>query len=570
MVRVTDPEESITIDIDANGELRVDRAGKTILEPSPYGMPTPYGSFPEDFELEDVRTRKVDESYELTHGKQSNPRHRAVEKTLVFEGDGGTVDFQVRAAVDGIAYRYTLRGKQEQYLHPGDESGFRFPPGTVAWLSDYQANHEGHSRQVPITAVDGEYNLPGLFRVDDTWALVCEAGADGDWMAGRLVAMDDTSGVNIGFPESHPTSHIWADDPATTPWRVVVVGNLGTVVESTLTTDLVDGPRIDDNWFDPGRVAWSWWSSGSNDRTLEEQRAYVDYAAERGWEYTLVDAGWNDEWLPELVSYADDKGVNIELWSHFMDLNTESKRTERLSKWANWGVAGIKVDFMDSDDQGRLQFYEDLARDAAEYKLTVNFHGSAVPTGLRRRWPHLMTYEGVRGAEYYKWATNTPEHNVTLPFTRNVVGPMDYTPVTFSAERRTTSMGHELAQSVVYESGLQHYADSIETYESYPLAERVLEVVPAAWDETRFLRGHPGSEATFARRRDDDWFVGSITAGPNRSVEVPLSFLPEETTAVITTDDDDGTGLTEYEQMVSPDDSIRVSIADNGGFVVRL
>ncbi|ADB62734.1 Glycoside hydrolase 97 (plasmid) [Haloterrigena turkmenica DSM 5511] len=571
MVQLTDPDGTITIDVDPNGTLRVDRSGETVFEPSPYGLPTPYGSFPEEFELDDVRTRRIDESYELVHGKRSSPRHRAVEKTLSFEGDGGSVDLQVRAADDGIAYRYRLRGERDEYLHPGDESGFRFPPGAVAWLSDYQANHEGHSRQVPVTAVDGEYNLPGLFHVDDTWALVCEAGVDGDWMAGRLVGTrDDAPGVDIGFPESHPTSHVWADDPATTPWRVAIVGDLATVVESTLPTDLVDGPRIDGDWVEPGRVAWSWWASGSSVRSLEEEREYVDYAAERGWEYVLVDAGWDDEWLPDLVAYANDAGVDVELWSHFIDLNTESKREERLSRWAEWGVAGIKVDFMDSDDQGRMQFYDDLARAAAEHELTVNYHGSAVPTGLRRRWPHVMTYEGVRGAEYYKWTTNTPEHNATLPFTRNVVGPMDYTPVTFSAERRATSAGHELALSVVYESGLQHYADGIESYETYPIAERVLESVPAAWDETRFLRGRPGSEATFARRKGDGWFVGSITAGPAESIEVPLSFLDGETTAVVATDADEGDGLEEYERAVSPDESLRVSVAENGGFVVRL
>lgn len=147
---------------------------------------------------------------------------------------------------------------------------------------------------------------------------------------------------------------------------------------------------------------------------------------------------------------------------------------------------------------------------------------------------------------------------------------MDYTPVTFSADRRTTSLGHELGQSVVYESALQHFADSIDTYADYPLAEAVLEAVPAAWDETRFLRGHPGSEATFARRRGEGWFVGCITAGPDRTVEVPLDFLDEARTATVTTDADDGESLTEYEKAVAPSETLTVPIPANGGFVVRL
>lgn len=571
MVYITGPNGDIAAEVDPAGTIAVERVGDLVLEPSPFGLPTPYGPFPSAFELEHTETREVDETYELPHGKTAEYHHRAVEATLSFATDDGTVELQVCVADDGIAYRYYLEGDRDQYLLSGDESGFRFPSSAVAWLSEYQDNHEGHSQQVPVTALNGEYNLPGLFRVGDTWTLVCEAGADGSWMAGRLAAAEgDATGVDIAFPKASPTSHAWARDSATTPWRVAIVGDLSTVVESTLTTDLLEGPWIDPSWVEPGRVAWSWWSESDRQSDFDRQREYVDYAAERGWEYVLIDLGWDEEWLPELIEYADGRGVGIEAWSHFLDLNTESKRAERLSMWADLGVAGIKVDFMDSDDQGRMAFYEELAADAAEHELTVNFHGSAVPTGLRRRWPHVMTYEGVRGAEYYKWTTNTPEHNTVLPFTRNVVGPMDYTPVTFSADRSTTSAGHELGQSVVYESALQHYADSIDTYVDYPLAETVLEAVPSAWDETRFLRGHPGSEATFARRRGGDWFVGSITAGPDRTVEVPLSFLDGETTVTVTTDAKDGSALTEFEEHVTPDDTLSVPIAKNGGFVARL
>lgn len=570
MVRVTDPTGDIAVEIDPSGTIAVDRGGETVFEPSPFGIETPYGQFPPEFELTGQERQEVDETYDLAHGKHAVAAHRATETTLTFETDDGAVDLQLRAAEDGIAYRYRLSGEHDQYLLPGDDSGFRFPAEAIAWVSEYQANHEGHSRQVPVTAMEGEYNLPGLFRVGETWTLLCEAGVDGTWMAGRLVDADDHPlGVDFGFPKSHPRSHIWGHDPVTSPWRVAIVGDLDTVVESTLPTDLVDGPAFDPEWVEPGRVAWSWWSSGEPVRSLDEEREYVDYAAERGWEYVLVDVGWGEDWVPELVEYANERGVDVELWANHVDLNTEQKREERLSTWADWGVAGVKVDFMDSDDQSRMQFYEDIAAATAEHELLLNFHGSAVPTGLRRRWPHIMTYEGVRGAEYYKWTTNTPEHNAMLPFTRNVVGPMDYTPVTFSAERRTTSVGHELGMAVVYESGLQHFADGVDTYAAYPRAEAVLDAVPAAWDETVFLSGHPGSEATIARRRGEQWFLGSITAGPARTVDVPLQFLDGETAVVVTTDDETGNGLTEYETTAAPEETLSVTVAENGGFVAR-
>lgn len=570
MVQITSPNGDLVVEVDPDGTIAVECSGTTVLEPSPFGLPSPYGYFPDDYELSEEETESIDETYELAHGKAAEPRHRATETTLTFEDDGGAVDFQVRVADDGVAYRYHLYGDHDQYLSGGDDSGFRFPAGTSAYVSDYQANHEGHSRQVPVTTLDGEYNLPGLFRTGDTWALIGEANVDGNWMAGRLVDADDhPSGVDISFPKSSPQSHLWGHDPLTSPWRIAIIGDLDTVVESTLPTDVLEGPEFDAEWVEPGRVAWTWWSAGSPVRDDELLKEYVEYAADRGWEYVLVDVGWDEAWLSDLVEYAHERDVKIEVWANHIDLNTESKREQRLGQWGEWGVDAIKVDFMDSDDQGRMQFYTDLATDAAEYELIVNFHGSAVPTGLRRRFPNIMTYEGVRGAEYYKWDTNTPEHNTILPFTRNVVGAMDYTPVTFSADRRTTSVGHELGLSVVYESGLQHYADSIESYAEYPLAEDVLEDVPAAWDETRFLGGHPGTEATIARRRGEAWFVGSITAGPARTVDVDLSFLDEPTTATVTTDADGGEAFQSYQQDVDPDGTLSIPVAENGGFVVR-
>ena len=575
MVTITDPTGGLTAEVDPDGTISLNHDGTRVLDPSPYGIRTPYGQFPDDFALREQSQAEIDETYELSHGKESSPHHLATETTLTFAGDGGTVDLQIRVATDGVAYRYHIEGDHDQYLLPGDESGFRFPDGAVAWVSEYQANHEGHSCQSPVTALEGEYNLPGLFRVGESWALIAEAGVDGTWMAGRLAPADDHPvGVDIAFPEASPTSHVWGHDPVTSPWRVAIVGDLATVVESTLPTDLIEGPAFDPEWVEPGRVAWSWWSSGSQVRDFETLKDYVDYAEERGWEYALVDAGWDEAWLPDLVDYADERGVGIEVWANFIDLNTESKREQRLSQWNEWGVDGIKVDFMDSDDQGRMQFYTDLAADAAEYELTVNFHGSAVPTGLRRRYPNILTYEGVRGAEYYKWDTNTPEHNAILPFTRNVVGPMDYTPVTFSAGDppnagpRETTDGHELALSVVFESGLQHFADNPDAYGEYPNAEALLGAVPAAWDETRFVGGRPDTRATIARRSGEEWFLGTVVTGGG-PVEVPLPFLPEYTEYDVDVTSDGDDGLTTEEMTVTREGSITVDVPDNGGFTAH-
>jgi hypothetical protein len=353
------------------------------------------------------------------------------------------------------------------------------------------------------------------------------------------------------------------------------VGSLATIVESDLVDDLArPAAEVDWDWVRPGRVAWSWWSDSASPASLERQRDYVDFAARAGWEYVLVDEGWSPGWVPELVAYAAERGVGVLLWSRWDALRTAEQRRTAFSSWRAWGVAGVKVDFMHSDSPGRLAWYRALARDAAAQRLVVDFHGSTAPRGLSRTFPNVLTMEAVQGAESYKSdmpLPATPAHNATLPFTRNAIGPMDYTPVTFSAVRRKTSAAHELALSVVFASGLQHFADSPESYAALPLAEWWLREVPAAWDETRLLDGYPGVAATIARRAGASWFVGGVRAGAGGQVDLPLGFLPpgRTYTAWVIGDAPAG-GLAARRTRVSARDTLRLATGVDGGFVVRL
>ncbi len=519
---------------------------------------------------------RVEESYEMKRGKARERGHEGVQTTATFTHPdaGGDVLVDLRVTGEGVAFRYRVTGEGRD-LTTGDGTTLRVPRDAVTWLVPFDRAHEASARQQPVVEADGEYCPPGLFEVDGTWCLLGEAGADGSYGASRLVA-DDRS-----FTFSLPGTRLNARYPLATPWRFALVGDLSTVVESTVATDLVGEAAVDDDWVEPGRVAWSWWSESDSPDDFDRQREYVEYAAERGWEYVLVDDGWQrrESEVPDLAAFAAERDVDLFLWAHWTDLDTESKRAERLSTWREWGVAGVKVDFMDHDDQGRLAFYDRLAADAADHELLVNFHGSVVPSGLQRRYPNVMTYEGVMGAEYYNWSTLSPEHNCTLPFTRNVVGPMDYTPVTFSADSRHTTAGHELALSVVYESALQHFADSVDEYAARPAAESFLETVPAAWEATRFVGGHPGVEATVARRarddhgdghdRDGEWFLGTITAGPQRVVTADCAFLPDgEWTAHVVRDDGQD-GLEREAWTVTNREALDVVVPANGGFVAR-
>ncbi|MEZ0291849.1 MAG: glycoside hydrolase family 97 catalytic domain-containing protein, partial [Solirubrobacteraceae bacterium] len=358
-----------------------------------------------------------------------------------------------------------------------------------------------------------------------------------------------------------------------TPWRVAVVGSPATIAGSDLVDDLAaPAAGVDWSWVRPGRVAWSWWADSGSPASLAAQEAHVDFAARQGWEYVLADEGWDPAWMPALVEYARARGVGVLLWSRWDALRTPAQRDALLSQWADWGVAGVKLDFMESDSPARMAWYRAVARAAAERRMVVDFHGSTAPRGLERTWPNVLTSEAVRGAEGYKGTTPpTPAQNTVLPFTRNAIGAMDFTPVTFSAPGRATSAGHELALSVVFASGLQHFADSPAAYAARPLAAGWLAEVPAAWDDTRLIAGRPGVAATLARRSGDRWYVGSIHAGAAGTQQVPLSFLdPGRAYVAEIVADAAGDALAGSSQAVRTASTLAVPYARDGGFVVRI
>ena len=275
--------------------------------------------------------------------------------------------------------------------------------------------------------------------------------------------------------------------------------------------------------------------------------------------------------MPELVAYGAARGVRVLLWADWADLATTTARAQVLDRMAAWGVAGVKLDYLESDRPSRIGFMAGVARAAAHRRLLVSFHGVTVPRGLERTWPNVLTYEGVLGAEHAKPGTPIdPAHDVDLVFTRNAIGPMDYTPAALSARGQTSTMAHRLAQAIAFESGLQSYADTPASYEAHPAALALLAAAPAAWDDTRLLAGEPGRFATVARRAGDAWFVGGLSATAARTEAVPLGFLGAGAyTATVITDDGAG-GLATSTREVTAGDVLEVPVAADGGFTVEL
>jgi alpha-glucosidase len=402
--------------------------------------------------------------------------------------------------------------------------------------------------------------------------------------------------------------------PHESPWRVLMLGDApGRLVESTLLLNLNPPSAVGDpSWIKPGKAAWDWWSGqvaegvanpGMNDATMKH---YIDFASEMGLEYMLVDAGWytkKPSWgenadtqaditksipeidLPGLVRYARERRVGIILWLHWIPARDQMDRAfpfyERL------GVRGVKVDFMDRDDQEMVGFYHRILRKAAEHHLLVDLHGAYKPTGLVRTYPNYMTQEGVLGAEYNKWSERvTATHNVTLPFTRMLVGPMDYTPGGFRNVTRAafkpqdklplvmTTRAHQLAMYVVYDSPLQMVADHPGAYRGQPGAD-FLRVVPTSWDETRVIDGGIGEFILVARRRGREWFVGGMTNEAARTLRLPLGFLGAGEYELTEYADGADAGADPKQVAVSArrvraGEILSVRLAPSGGYAARL
>ncbi|MBN6040643.1 glycoside hydrolase family 97 catalytic domain-containing protein [Amycolatopsis sp. 195334CR] len=539
------------------GELKLSaaRAGRTVLAPAPLGLRTEGADLSRDLRVLGHQQRILAERYTMTTGKRHERAVRARETRFQLAAGDARFDLLVRVSDDGLAYRYLL---PEQAVVTGEASAYRLDPAATAWLLPYNSYYE--NQRVETTAAGaaaGEFGHPSLFRTGEDFALLTESDVDGSYSGSRLVHQ-------AGSPE-YAVKLADARVPASrTPWRTAIIGDLATVTESTLVDDLAAPSRIaDTSWIRPGKSAWSWLSEHQSPRDFERQKVYVDFAARNGWPYVLVDEGWSEDWVPELTRYARARGVEVLLWFHWQTLDTPEKRAEILPKVKAWGVKGVKVDFMESDTQARYQWYDAILADTAALELMINFHGSTIPHGLARTWPHLMTMEAIHGQEQLPQPANNPVH----PFTRNVVGSMDFTPVALEVGPRTSSVGHEVALPVLYESAWQHFADKPEAYDRHPNALRFLNQVPTVWDETRYLGGYPGDEAALARRDGDRWFVGAITVGPARRVSTPLTFLGAGDWLVETVRDVPGSVDVQREsRVVRSADTLAYDVPSNGGF----
>jgi hypothetical protein len=567
------PTATVALDTTGKLTLAVRRGGTQVLLPSALGIRTSAADLGTGLTFTGRTDVHVTGGYATLTGRRRQHTTDANQTTLSFsKGSGSRLDLVVRVSTDGLGYRYVVRQSGTVNV-TGEASEYAVPTSARAVLLPYDDGRNDYENVHVHTTVGQAaaiaYGYPSLFQVGDTWLLVTESDLNGTYGGTRLTLNGTTHRFRVTLPDTRESSA----SPLSTPWRTLILGDLATVTESDLVTDLASPAKVaDTSWIKPGRAAWSWWSNGASAGSLAAQEQYTDFAARMGWEYVLVDAGWSASWIPTLVTYARARHVGVWIWSRQPDLDTPTKIESSFATWKSWGVVGLKLDHIRSEQQVRMKWYDQVLAASAAHHLMLDFHGSTIPRGIERTWPQVMTMEGVDGAEHiHNKPGRSPfpaNYYTSLPFTRNLAGSMDYTPVTFSALRRNSDAA-ELAQSVVYESGLENFADSIASYDAHPVAERFLRQVPNVWDETRLVAGDPDALAVLARRSGTNWYIGGITAGPAQTVSTPLTFLGSGSWLADIYADGAG-GIGERTQAVTNGTTLAIPVTTNGGYVIRL
>lgn len=560
--------------------------------------------------------RSIEESYEMVRGKRRECHNRANQVTLAFRNPAGqALEIDLRAYDDGAAFRYRVPGNGDMVRKlDAEATGFALPADAKLWIapsdkpSTYSPAYETYyENEIPVGTASPTgkgWSFPVLFRAGDSqhWGLITEANLGANFCGTRLSSTAPAGVYRIALPdpdEGHGTGSVNPVSilPWEMPWRVIILGNsLANIVESTLVTDVSTPSQVKDTaWIRPGRVAWSWWSDPPSPQDGAKQKKFVDLAVAMGWEYVLVDANWDimdNGNIHDVIRYAQSKGIGVLLWYNSggpHNVVTEKPRgtleAPELRRFEfdllrKWGVKGVKVDFFQSDKQNVIGLYLDLLRDAAAAGILVDFHGCTLPRGWSRTWPNLMSMEAVRGEECYifdpQYPERAPVQNTILPFTRNTVGPMDYTPVGFSDNRypHRTTWAHELALSVLFETGLLHFTDKAEAYLTLPDApKQFLKNVPVTWDDTRFVAGYPGQFAILARRKGEVWYLAGVNASQDaRETRIKLgAWLGSGRYAMERIGDGaDARSFSTDTQQVAAGQEFAVNLRPFGGFVATL
>jgi alpha-glucosidase len=629
--RITSPNEAVELVItssQAGGpassslKYRISYRGQPVIVDSTLGLEIEGQPLSGQWKQVGVKANEGDETYQVPAGKSNPIRNRYRSMHIDYVEDGGPgrmLLIEARAYDDGVAFRYLL--PEQRDLHEirvtRERTEFRFAKDAMTYplvLRNYTTSYEDEYQRRALSGLHPEWliGLPFLAELPGVaWVALAEAHIEN--YAGMYLghgASPFALEARLAPRPDNPKAAATGRTPFQTPWRVVMLGREpGRLIESNILLNLNPPSAIaDTSWIKPGKTSWNWWSGnyaesvsfrpGMNTATIKH---YIDFSFEARFPYMLIDAGWAARRargtpdditavnpsidMPELLRHAKAKNVKLWLWAHWTSIDRQID--DAFPLFEKWGIAGVKIDFMDRDDQIMVDWYHRVLKKAAAHHLMIDFHGAYKPDGIERTYPNLMTREGVMGLEYLKWSARvTPVHNCTLPFTRMLAGPMDYTPGGFLNVTRETfvprnrqpmvmgTRAHQLALFVVFESHLQMVSDYPERYRGEKDFAFIREV-PASWDETRVLSGQPMRFIAVARCSGEDWFLGCLTDWDSRDLELPLDFLREgRSVAEIYLDASDAgerpTHTEIQKKEVSRTTKLMVHLAPGGGAAVRI
>ena len=634
-VRSPDGKLALTIHTDAPLGYSITVDGKPVLARSRLGLELAGNvNLGEQSVVQGEERKWSDTHWENPFGKNHDVRDHYNELDLTLKEGDRTFGVVARAYDDGVAFRLVIPREpgMDSFVVTRDLTEFTFTDDHPVWAG--WNNAEGPSRpeggfigsqewqyrpnKLSGLNPDFKYGLPFLVQTPPAYVAITESDLldwSAMWLAPKAgarftletqlappiparpwpsrrpsatnVAAASTAPAPIGEVQKGPVE---VKTPHHSPWRTFIIGRRPCdLIQSDLVLNLSTPSKLaDTSWIEPGMSSWgTWWPNmGRND--LSTLKQFVQLAADMGWAYQLSEIG-DKSIVPELVAFGKERGVRIWLWFHFNDFIDSKVYKRDFPMYAKWGIAGLKIDFIDRDDQWVVNWYEDIARTAAENHLLIDFHGAFKPTGLERAWPNQITREGIQGNEYNKWsARETPEHRATLPFTRVLAGPANYTPGGFanrqpsqfrSGARPTQTQGtraSELAMFILIQSPFTVACDSPADYKdadgNYLCGMDFLRGLPTVWDETRGLAGEVGQYVVEARRNGKNWYLAAITDRNARELPVPLNFLGAgDWQATLWQDapdsDQNPERLVKNATTVSPSDTLQLKLAPSGGTV---
>lgn len=610
------PDNNLTVDFGVNSKNQawylVKHNSQVVVDTSALGLVRKDADFSKDLKVAEISgSEKVEDHYTMLTGKQKDITYTANQKTLHLENKGGQkMDIVFNVSDDGVAFKYKFTETSGDVKYITDEkTAYNFKPTTKAWLQPMSKAKTGFAKtnpsyeehyqmEVPVNTpspIGQGWIYPALFKDDDTWVSVSETGLGNNYCGTHLKYDEAGKAMKVVFPQPeevfakgaalNPESKL----PWETPWRILAIGDLQTVTQSTLGTDLADKAVTNDVAFvKPGVASWSWAILKDDATNFETTKQFIDYAQQMHWPYCLIDADWDKrigiDKIKELVAYGKERNVKLILWYNSAgDWNevtltpkdrflTEEARDNEFKWLHDTGIAGVKIDFFGGDGQSMIAYYHDILKSALKHNILVNFHGATLPRGWQRTYPNLMTAEAIKGFEFITFDQNTanaaPQHCAMLPFTRNLYDPMDFTPMSLDVipniNRRTTP-GFELALPTLFLSGVQHLAEIPAGMAKQPeYVVNYLKDIPTVWDETKLLAGYPGKDVVMARRKGNSWYITGIN-GENKAktLEIDLGFIKKDGYLIT-----DGTTEKWETKQVKPGKTT-ISFKPYGGFVMK-